>query len=204
MNKKAGLLLILILGSLMIAAIIYYVFFFSNANKAEDELRDIVETLPIELVKVVESQELNPVETKVPSKVIRPKVPLGQASLERMAKSFAERFGSFSNQSSFANISDLRMVMSNDMQKWADNYIKKNKKSNVANDPYYGMTTKALSTVVQTFDDGKGDAVILVQTRRREAVGSSNNSSALVNQDILITFIKEKQAWKVDSAYWQD
>ena len=99
---------------------------------------------------------------------------------------------------------DLKMVMSRDMQAWTDSYIIKNQKSNVASDVYYGLTTKALSTNVEDFDDAKGEAVVLVETRRREAMGTTNNASKLFNQEILITFVKENQAWRVDSAYWQD
>ena len=204
MNKKIGLLLILGLGSLLIAASIYYIFYFSVTDTSPqiEETKSIPQTL--DFVKTIEDPVKTSIEVEEPVIVRRVNVPIGQASLERMARSFAERFGSFSNQSNFSNITDLKMVMSKDMQIWAESYIEKNKKFNVADDVYYGLTTKALSTKVESFDDLNGDAIIIVETRRREAMGTTNNASKLFNQKILITFVKENQAWRVDSAYWQD
>lgn len=204
MNKKVGLLLILVLGSFLIAAIIYYVFYFSvnkTVPKVVDEVKSTSQVL--DASKTIKSPKVEAVETKKPT-IVKQDVPLGQASLERMARSFAERFGSFSNHSNFSNVEDLKMVMSTSMQAWADSYIKKNRKSNLASEIYYGLTTKSLSTDVKKFDDLDGKAVIAVETRRREATGTTNNASKLFNQEILITFVKEDQAWKVDSAYWQD
>ncbi len=203
MNKKIGLILILILGSFLIAAIIYYVFYFSTSDTAPvSEVKEIVYTTASP-AKIIENSNLE-VANIEKTTIVKRDIPLGQASLERMARSFAERFGSFSNQSNFSNVTDLKMVMSSNMQNWADSYIEKNKKSNVANDVYYGLTTKALSTEVQKFDDKVGKATILVETRRRETIGTTSNASKLFNQKILITFVKENQAWRVDSAYWQE
>ncbi len=204
MNKKFGLISILVLGLLLIVAILYYVFSFSTDDPAP-KIGDTDSASKVkDAIKVIENQDSEIVKVKKPVTTVRRDIPLGQASLERMARSFAERFGSFSNQSNFSNISDLKMVMSNNMQSWADAYIEKNKKPNVANDVYYGLTTKALSTQVNNFDDTNGEAKITVETRRREAMGTTNNASKLYNQKIVITFVKEKGAWRVDSAYWEE
>jgi hypothetical protein len=205
MNKKTGLILIFILGAFSIAAIIYYVFFHLD-RQSEPDSADLP---PLSDQVVPPVQQMDPAEDDLitiesPVNVERVEKPVGQEDVERMAKSFAERFGSFSNQSNFSNIVDLKIFMSEKMVVWADNYIKTNQKNNVASQVYYGITTKALSTVVGNFSDQKGEAKVTVQTRRREAVGSTNNSSKLYNQDILINFVKEKGMWKVDSAYWQE
>ncbi len=128
--------------------------------------------------------------------------PVAQIDLERMAKSFAERFGSFSNQSNYANIRDLKLFMSDKMEKWADAYVEKNKKSDAANQVYYGLTTKSVSAKAEKFDEAAGQASVVVDTRRREAIGTTNNSSRLYNQSIRVSFVKENGAWKVDSAFW--
>lgn len=204
MNKKFGLISILVLGLLLIVAILYYVFSFSTDDPAP-KIGDTDSASKVkDAIKVIENQDSEIVKVKKPVTTVRRDIPLGQASLERMARSFAERFGSFSNQSNFSNISDLKMVMSGNMQVWANSYIEKNTKNNVANEVYYGLTTKALSTEVKSFNNQGGEAVIIVDTRRREAMGATNNASNLFNQKILITFVKENQAWRVDSAYWQD
>lgn len=206
MNKKFGLLIILVLGVILISAIAYYIFAYTQPAD-ENQL----EGLPITNTAGENKTEETPVAQnndtgKVPVETVTKKAdtPLGQLDIERMAKSFAERFGSFSNQSNYTNITDLRMFMSEKMKKWADAYMAKNQKDNTADQVYYGLTSKALSADTTLFDDAKGAATVIVETRRREAMGTSNNSSNLYNQKITITFVKENQIWKVDSAIWSD
>ena len=123
--------------------------------------------------------------------------------LSRMAGSFAERFGSYSNQSNFNNIVDLKLFMSERMKEWADNYVGAQRVKETATDIYYGITTKAVAEEIREYDDDSGKASVYVQTRRREATSSTNNTSKVFGQDIIIKFIKEKGAWKVDGANWQ-
>jgi len=123
--------------------------------------------------------------------------------LKRLAASFAERFGSYSNQSNFGNITDLKIFMSRRMQGWADDYINARRGDGSANDLYYGITTKAVAQEVKDMDDDTGQASILVQTRRREATGSILNTSNVFDQGVLVSLIRENGSWKVDSAVWQ-
>jgi hypothetical protein len=199
MNKKIGILAILALGIVLIGTIAYYLLVYTknNVSKEAPVLPDSpgapaqTETKPV-------SDNKNPL-AQTP---VSPERPVASADLERIAKSFAERFGSFSNQSNFSNITDLEIFMSQKMKSWSDNYIKKNQKANVADEVYYGLTTKAVSAKTESFDEGAGTAKIIVSTRRREAMGTTNNASKLYNQDVAISFVKEAQVWKVDSAIW--
>jgi len=124
-------------------------------------------------------------------------------SVARMAASFAERFGSYSNQSNFSNIIDLKIFMSIRMQAWGDDYVRSQRLEKKANDIYFGITTKAIAQEVREYDDHIGRSEVLVSTRRREAINSTANVSNVFNQDIIIDFVREKGAWKVDSASWQ-
>lgn len=209
MNKKIGVLLIIILGALAISAIVFYVTRVSNPSVDPVEINNFEENdgknntdSSQQSIKTDEADT----QKNTFKQTVDPKkdLPLGQIDLERLAKSFSERFGSFSNQSNYSNITDLKMFMSEKMQKWADTYVAKNSKSSSDNAVYYGVTTKALSVKTQSYNESAGTAEIIVQTRRRESVGTSNNSSNLYSQDILISFVKEDSAWKVSSAYWQD
>ena len=129
---------------------------------------------------------------------------MGKKDLIRIAGSFAERFGTYSNQSNFGNISSLKIFMSSKMKKWSDNFIKEQKEKNYDVSIYYGITTKVAGSELKEFDDDLGVASILVSTRRREATGTMNNYSNIFTQDILIAFVMENGAWKVDSAYWRE
>jgi hypothetical protein len=204
MNKKTGILLISILGTMVILASGFYLFYYSQKRIAEPTEQDNV--LPSKTNETANNNTIIESGTRLPvgGQDQPAEKPVGQADLERMAKSFAERFGSFSNQSNFANIKDLKLFMSEKMKTWADAYIEKNKKNDPANQVYYGLTTKAVTAKARTYDNTKGEALIVVETRRREAIGVSNNSSRLYNQSIHVSFVKENGAWKVDSAFWQE
>ena len=118
-----------------------------------------------------------------------------------IARSFAERFGSYSNQSDYGNIDDFYDFMSSNMKDWADSYIVKLKNENKSNETYYGITTKALvEPVIQKFDPKSGKVEVLVTTQREEV--SSSSDTKIYNQDIKIVFIKENGNWLVDEATW--
>lgn len=210
-NKKFFGVLIIILGLIIIAGIVYFLFFASfdigSLFRGKETVEEVVEETPVidTTIKSKKVAEITPVieENRQMNTEIK-QLSMSKEVLAQIATSFAERFGSYSNQSNYNNINDLKMFMSQKMSNWADSYIKDQKLKAEANDIYYGITTKAVSQEIKSFDDDIGRAVISIKTRRREALGTTNNVSKTYNQDILVTFVKEKEAWKVDSAYWQN
>lgn len=123
-------------------------------------------------------------------------------SLKRIALSFAERFGSYSNHSNYSNILDLKIFMTDDMRAWADKFVQEAKVKDKYSDIYYGTTTKAILVQEKKFDEDTGQAVFLVKTQRRESMGDMGNASTIY-QDVLLFFVKERDSWKVDKAEWQ-
>ncbi len=206
------------LGVLIMAGIIYILFFDFNINDLIDKFKK--KDIPQEEITPQKQEELTepilPVQSEVKKIIVhneeaekkaeatRSKArTINKDDLKRMAASFAERFGSYSNQSNFSNIIDLKIFMSQRMRQWADAYIGQQRQQGSAGDIYYGITTKAMTQEVIEFDDDLGRAAILVRTRRREAASSTRNTSNFFNQNIKINFIQEKGAWKIDSATWQ-
>lgn len=127
-----------------------------------------------------------------------------QDDLARMAASFAERFGSFSNQSNFSNVNDLKIFMTDKMKVWADNYVASQSKQVGDSQIYFGITTKAVTKDVKEYDPEAGKGSVVVTTRRREARVSKENSSDIYTQEITVNFLKQDGAWKVDSAFWKE
>lgn len=126
---------------------------------------------------------------------------VNEEQLKRTASLFVERFGSYSNQSNFSNVSDLKIYMSNNMKKWADDFVEKN---NIERDisVYYGITTKAISQKIESIDEDAGNSAILVNTLRRESGGDLSEDNSFY-QEVLVKFVLEKGFWKVDSANWK-
>ena len=210
MNRKLIGIIIITSGLIMLIGIVYVIFFhdFSPKEQEEQEQEEAVQisvTLPTQEESVQEETSSLPEEQEITT---TRKVPvtdkiINQTDLERIAASFVERFGSYSNQSNYSNLTDLKIYMSARMKNWVDNYVKTARAKGGVSDIYYGITTKSMAQEVKLFDDDLGKAEILVKTQRREAMGTTANASTFY-QNILVNFVKEKGMWKVDNAYWQD
>ena len=219
MNRKAIGIVIIATGGIILAGMVYFIFFsdyslsdlFRKMESGEPARSDIAGQAPAEqdappAIKQVQRIVLDPGDLRdIPSAPSRERdaTQVRKDDLKRMASSFAERFGSYSNQSNFGNITELKIFMSRRMQEWADDYVNERRGRGSAADLYYGITTRAVAQEVKEIDDDTGKAVILVKTRRREASGSTINTSDVFDQDIIIDLVREGGAWKVDGAAWQ-
>jgi len=125
-----------------------------------------------------------------------------EANLKSVALIFAERFGSYSNQGSFANLDDLRDLMTIRMKGWIDTFIAEQKVSAGDSSSYSGITTKALGVNITEFDESIGRAEVIVSTQRQEAQGTTVNPRVYY-QDMLLRLVKTGSGWKVDEAVWQ-
>ncbi len=120
---------------------------------------------------------------------------------KQLARSFAERFGSYSNQSNYGNIEDLKILMSSKMKTWANDYVKELRNNNSYSGSFYGITTKSLiEPSLNNFSLESGKVEVLLSVQREEI---STSEPKLYNQDIKIVFIKESGEWLVDEAIWQ-
>jgi len=120
--------------------------------------------------------------------------------IAKLASAFTERLGSYSNQSNYSNFEDLNIFMTDSMRDWAKGYVEKMRQENPYSGSYYGVTTKAVSTEVNKFDDKLGSAEVIIGTQRREINldGGENN----YQQNLRLTFVKQSEQWLVDGAYW--
>jgi len=197
-KKKIIKILIIIFALILLIAIIYYLFFYQAGPKVMEKIKEQPDTTQ---QPASEAQLPGAAGEKavIKSKIKEDKI--DETALMRMAAAFAERFGSFSNQSNYGNISDLKIFMSAKMRDWADDFVAREKQKNAETAVYSGVTTKALYQEVKEFDEPGGRAEISVKTQRREITGDIE--AAAFYQDIAIKFVKEKGEWKVDSAEWQ-
>ncbi|MDD2807434.1 MAG: hypothetical protein PHW95_02865 [Patescibacteria group bacterium] len=124
-----------------------------------------------------------------------------EAIIKAVAMTFAERFGSYSNEINFSNLDDLQNIITVKMKTWVDNY-KVSEVAKISGSNYYGITTKALSVKINSMDDIAGRAEVVVQTQRGEAKGSSINPK-IFYQAINLSMINDGSGWKIDSADWQ-
>ncbi len=123
--------------------------------------------------------------------------------LVSIAYSFAQVYGSYSNQGGFDNIERLRFLMSTAMNQWADRFIadRATNANSVPADLYNGITTTTLSSSVVSRTNNR--AVVMVQTQRKEVRGVLSNARYML-EDLTLTFVREEGLWKVDSAVWSN
>lgn len=202
-RQKLGIFIIII-GLLIVIAIIYFGFLKPAAPTAEVTPNTAVINgqLPTGTNPAVTTTSETPravvnydVTKEAPHKV-------NVSDVTRIAMAFAERFGSYSNQSSYGNFTDLKIMMTNNMKNWADNYVTGLKASNTNSSVYYGITTNALTNETKNFDDASGVAQIIVSTKRQENTEALVPSPAYV-QKLDLDFKKVNGEWLVDRAYWE-
>jgi hypothetical protein len=200
-KRKIMKILIIIFILILLIAVIYFLFFYQAGPKVMDKIKEQAGKTeqPASDTQLPGAGEAAGGKAVIKSKIKEDKI--DETALMRMAAAFAERFGSFSNQANYGNISDLKIFMSAKMRVWADDFIVQEKQKNAETAVYSGVTTKALYQEVKEFDEPAGLAEISVKTQRREMTGDTE--AAAFYQDIVIKFVKEKGEWKVDSAEWQ-
>ncbi|MDP2736305.1 MAG: hypothetical protein Q8O59_00785 [bacterium] len=203
MNRKIWGIIIVAAALAIIAGIIYIIFFYKFSSPAEPVVLPPVVEEPVKTLPPVVEEPVKTTTTTVQPISPLKKAEVGADDLARMASAFAERFGSFSNQSDYGNIRDLQIFMTSTMKNWADNYIDDARSRKTQTTIYYGIVTKAISNEVKNFDSDTGRAEILIKTQRRESAGVTGNSKTFY-QDIIIKYLRETGVWRVDGIYWQD
>lgn len=196
--KIVFILLIIVGGLLIVLSAISIVRFFQNRGEAD------VAQEPPELeggsgTDVLSGEAGPDLTTHVPP----PPPPAAKAGAEviSLVVPFVDRFGSYSNQGTFENLSDLLLFMSPSMRLWAEKQIAEQTEKPFQ-ELYRGVTTKALSYTLSSYEPEQGRAEMLVSTQRRELIGSTVNAR-VYNQDIVVKLVKDDGAWVVDSAFWQ-
>jgi hypothetical protein len=203
-RKKIGLLIIII--GLLILAIIIIMFL----KKTKPSV-DVISTSPI----IENNGNLNPTDDiEMPTTTpgdrplnyqtydITKESPhaLNANDAAKLSSSFAERLGSFSNQSDYGNVTDLKIFMTSSMRDWADKYVA-DLKAKPYSGEYYGIMTKSLTTKVLSYDDKKGTVKIEVVTERQESQASLIGATYV--QKMTLDLVKINDEWLVDNAVWE-
>lgn len=192
MNINKKVIALIVGGLIVIAAIVYFVFFynFNKGSEANPAANTPTPTKPTQSVT----------ESPVPA-TIAPVTPAERAQQDasRLSLSFAERYGSSSNQSDFSNLSDLEVFMTDAMIERTRDFVAAEQAKATDMKAYSGIITKAVVADIKNFDDTAGTASALVKTKRQEQAGTSPRT---YDQTLSLTLKKVGNQWKVDSAEW--
>lgn len=114
-------------------------------------------------------------------------------SVISLAKSFTERFGSWSTDNPGHNLTELSSLSTQSMQNYLNNL-----EANY-DDNFTGITTKSISADILSLTEST--ATVMVNTQRVST--NEDLEQNIYYQDIQISLSKTDDIWLVNSAYWQ-
>lgn len=202
-NKKIIWLIILLL-LLILAALLFYFFRKSNVVLPTNQPANINQVVPVVTVPSTFNTPSSEVVAEVSGLNNLPAVatPAEQADVLFTANAFAERFGSYSNQSAFSNLDQLETFMTQSMNNWVKIYKEELRTKYPDPNVYYAIETKAISTDTSGFEQASGKGDVIVKTQRQEFKASPVNPKVFY-QNIRLNLLLESGVWKVNGAYWQ-
>ena len=186
----------------MLVAIVYLIFFKKFGNDVPTTTKkapsSVSNTKTVE-PKVVET-EIDARKFNLP-KVEKTSLEVEQETMRTMAKLFAERFGSYSTQSTYQNMVDLEMFMTDRMTAWSKKFVAEKTSDPEAYKTYHGFSTRAVTAETLKYDVAAGEAIVKVGTYRVESTGTMSNSKSY-GEYLNLTYKKVGDTWKVDEARW--
>jgi hypothetical protein len=195
--QKRNKIILIVVGLLLIGVVLFLAIWTRPSGTVtgpSNEQRGAAQNVGAE----TEAPAAQQIETRQPSAE-----EIARAQLTTLSQSFAERFGTYSNDGNFQNVIDLYPQMTSSMADWAKNYVIK-MRSEASTEGYEGATTRAISTGVTSLDLSAGKAETLVKTQRvtaKAAAGGKIESETLY-QDLRLELVKIGADWKIDGAYW--
>ncbi|PIQ67527.1 hypothetical protein CO173_04180 [Candidatus Uhrbacteria bacterium CG_4_9_14_3_um_filter_41_35] len=115
-----------------------------------------------------------------------------------VARTFVERFGSFSTESDYKNIEDVLSLVTTDLQVQLKQLLKDSRAQK--NNSFYGVSTKVIGFNVVESTDTEMKAEII--TQRSESIESPANTSVRY-QNIALQLVKLDGEWLVSDYTWE-
>lgn len=127
--------------------------------------------------------------------------PSGTTAAAQMAELFAERYGSYSNQTDFQNLKDLLPVMTASYRAKTEAVIAAGAPQEVAD--YQGVTSVKISTEVRSYSSAAGTAVVAVMLQQQKSTGTAV-TPAVSYRSLKMGLKLVGKDWLVDSATWEN
>lgn len=114
-----------------------------------------------------------------------------------IARSFVERFGSFSTESDFKNLEEVTIFATPSLKTELQRVLNEAKNRRGG---YYGVSTRVVN--IQKVEESETTAKILVKTQRVETIDQPENT-AIRYQDIELDMVREGDTWLVTAYAWR-
>jgi len=171
----------------------------------------ILAIIAISFIPKKQQEKTPATETKIPGEEIIASPTLQKTELTDedkvkstimvMGRSFAQAYGSYSNQSNYSNLESVLPLSSSEYRIEISETLKNYRASYKPGEKYEGVTTVYVGNTIEALDLGAGAATVLVKTQRKISKDTQANYT-LKNQDIRLEMVKEGDNWLVDKATW--
>ena len=188
-NTKRILIISAAVLVLIIAAVTVWLLYFREPPAGE--ISQATTNINTEAVTIVNAT------TNIASVPAQPTAPV-DLTLKRLSELFAERYGSFSTDSDFQNITDLQPYMTDTMKATADNFVAIERGKSTPD--FKSVVTKVLSTNIGSAIGGEVE--VRLSTQRIES-GDSFADNDIYYQDIVLELIQDGDQWLSNAAIWQ-
>lgn len=200
MQKKLIGYLIIIVALLILIGIIYVIFFHrfsapAAVDNTKPQAQNNIEKIP-EVIKIAEEKK---VEANTAIKRSEPVDPT-EVSIKKLATSFAERYGTYSNQSNFANLEESLLFMSEKMKAREKKNLEILRSKTNDYKSYNAVVTKVATCQITHQNTDIAEAAIGAIKTEFYAKDSEKKS---YQQSAVVKLIKESGEWKVDEFVWE-
>lgn len=128
-------------------------------------------------------------------------LPAAQLGVTVMARVWAERFASWSNEDNFSNLD----LVSRQATPQVKNFLKNQQQTLIAQYPlsggYHGVTGRALSPQLIEFNEAAGTALVKVNLQLEEY--STSTQPVISTRVLSLQLIKQGDQWLVDFLKWE-
>lgn len=147
---------------------------------------------------IPEDTQVQDVVDTTPTTPLRPPVSPAQASAQTVTRNFAERFGTYSTDVAFTNISEVQELTTPEYYAALQGQVYTLPEGT----EYQGRTTRAIS-VEQTGGAEASGAMTFTVTVQHELTTADRSSSALEYQTAIVSVEQRGSAWLVSNFAWQ-
>jgi len=176
-------LIIIIVILILIGGITW--FFISKKSQPTSENKNILN----QLVNQENTADQNQTTTEIPAPIAEDSLKI---DLTNQARSFIERYGSYSTDSNYENLQELLPKMAQPLKTETELRIKKGVKNDMAVGNFLGLTTKVISINLDKFTPDS-EAIFSAEIQEQAAHPGQTDISY---KTVKLTFVKSADEWK--------
>jgi hypothetical protein len=180
----------IVIALLVAIVLLFLVFTKKQSTPTEDLLTNpVTEDMPIDTVGT--PREVRETPPAVSQEPVAPAEDAEQRFVRQLARTFVERFGSYSNQNDNRHIDDARALSTPSMQAWIDNQTVEQRGA------YTGSTMVVIEHQVILFTETAATVSIGLQ---QQVV--TNGKEERLYKTGNVTLVKQNGTWLVDGLYF--